>query len=426
MKKGNETILLDGAMGTMLQAAGLPMGTLPEIWNLTEPEKVTAIQRRYVEAGSRVIYANTFGANRIKIAGSGCQAAELVKAGVAAARKAAEGTDTKVALDIGPLGRLMAPLGDLTFEEAYEVFREMVIAGEEAGADLVVFETMSDLLEIKAGVLAAKENTKLPVWTTMTLEKSGRTFVGVTVPAMALTLSSLGVEAIGFNCSLGPAQLLPMVRELAQWTDCALILKPNAGLPDTQTGAYGITPDDFVQEIGEAIRQGVRIFGGCCGTGPEYIAALHAAFAGEQSAPKPVKNRFGISSASCTMELDEIETLGTTIRPENPEVIEALEEEDFDALGELAMEDMDEECDVIQVCLPKEHEDKLPRAVQAIQAMVNRPLLLCASQPVALEQAVRIYNGRPAVRIASGEDEAVCRKYGAQAAKVEKGQLIFE
>ena len=423
---GNGYLLLDGAMGTMLQAAGLPMGTLPEIWNLIEPEKVTAIQRRYVEAGSRVIYANTFGANRIKIAGSACQAAELVKAGVAAARKAAEGTDTKVALDIGPLGRLMAPLGTLTFEEAYDVFREMVVAGEEAGADLVVFETMSDLLEIKAGVLAAKEHTKLPVWTTMTLEKSGRTFVGVTVPAMALTLSSLGVEAMGFNCSLGPAQLLPMVEELSQWTDCAMILKPNAGLPDTQTGTYGITPEDFVREIGEATKMGVRIFGGCCGTGPEYIAALNAAFAGSESTPKAAKSCFGISSASCAVELDEVETLGTTIRPDNPEVIEALEEEDFDALGELAMEDMDEECDVLQVCLPKEHEDKLPRAVQAIQAMVNRPLLLSASQPEMLEKALRVYNGRPAVLVKSEEEEAVCRRYGAQRAKTENGKLIFD
>lgn len=423
---GNAYILLDGAMGTMLQAAGLPAGTLPETWNLTAPEKVTAIQRRYVEAGSRVIYANTFGANRIKIAGSGYQTAELVRAGVESAKKAAEGTDAKVALDIGPLGKLMAPLGTLTFEEAYNIFREMVVAGEEAGADLVVFETMSDLLEIKAGVLAAKEHTKLPVWTTMTLEKSGRTFVGVTVPAMALTLSSLGVEAMGFNCSLGPAQLLPMVKELSQWTDCAMILKPNAGLPDTQTGTYGITPEDFVREIGEAAKLGVRIFGGCCGTGPEYIAALNAAFAGSESAPKGAKSRFGISSASCAVELDEIETLGTTIRPDNPEVIEALEEEDFDALGELAMEDMDEECDVIQVCLPREHEDKLPEAVQAIQAMVNRPLLLSASQPEMLEKALRVYNGRPAVLVGSAEEEAVCCRYGAQIAKTENGKLIFE
>lgn len=418
----NEYILLDGAMGTMLQSAGLPAGALPETWNITQPEKVTAIQRRYVEAGSRVIYANTFGANRLKIHGCGYTSAELVRAGIATAKKAAEGTDTKVALDIGPLGQLMAPLGTLTFDEAYDVFCEMVVAGEEAGADLVVFETMSDLLEIKAGVLAAKENTKLPVWTTMTLEKSGRTFVGVTVPAMALTLTSLGVEALGFNCSLGPSQLLPMVRELAQWTDCPLILKPNAGLPDTEHGTYTITPEDFVREIAQATELGVHIFGGCCGTGPDYIAALNRAFAGGESADKQPQNRFGVCSASCVVEPDEEITLGTTISPDNPEVMEALEDEDFDALGEMAMDDLDEDC--VQIWLPEEHEDKLAQTVQAVQAMVSRPLVLRAASDKMLEKAIRVYNGRPAVVTASGQEE-LCRRYGAQIAKVENEELVF-
>jgi len=421
--RSNEYILLDGAMGTMLQSAGLPAGALPETWNITQPEEVTAIQRRYVEAGSRVIYANTFGANRLKIHGCGYTSAELVKAGIAAAKKAAEGTDTKVALDIGPLGQLMAPLGTLTFEEAYDVFREMVVAGEEAGADLVVFETMSDLLEIKAGVLAAKENTKLPVWTTMTLEKSGRTFVGVTVSAMALTLTSLGVEALGFNCSLGPSQLLPMVRELAQWTDCPLILKPNAGLPDTEHGTYTITPEDFVREIAQATELGVHIFGGCCGTGPDYIAALNRAFAGGESADKQPQSRFGVCSASCVVELDEEITLGTTISPDNPEVIEALEDEDFDTLGELAMDDLDEDC--VQIWLPAEHEDKLAQTVQAVQAMVSRPLVLRAASAEMLEKAVRVYNGRPAVVADTKENEEICRRYGAQAVTTENGTVMF-
>lgn len=213
MAKADFTIL-DGAMGTMLQAAGLPMGTLPEVWNITNTETVAAIQRQYVEAGSDIIYANTFGANRHKIAGSGYSVTEIVKAGIRAARMAAEGTDTKVALDIGPIGQLLEPLGTLSFDEAYDIFKEMIIAGAEAGADLVIFETMSDLYEVKAGVLAAKENSDLPVWVSMTFEASGRTFVGVTVPAMALTLTGLGAEAIGFNCSLGPKELLGMAAEL--------------------------------------------------------------------------------------------------------------------------------------------------------------------------------------------------------------------
>ena len=175
----DKILLLDGGMGTMLQAEGLPLGCLPELWNLTEPEKVTAIQRRYVEAGSRVLYTNTFGANRCKTAGCGRSVAELIEGGVRCARAAAVGYPVEIALDIGPIGQLLEPLGTLRFEEAYDIFREMVVAGERAGADRIVFETMSDLYEVKAAVLAAKENTKLPIWVTMTFEASGRTFVGM-------------------------------------------------------------------------------------------------------------------------------------------------------------------------------------------------------------------------------------------------------
>ena len=254
-----EIRLLDGGMGTMLQAAGLPLGCLPELWNLSEPEKVTAVQRQYVEAGSRVLYTNTFGANRCKTAGCGHSVAELIAGGVRCARAAAEGVDgVEVALDVGPIGQLLEPLGTLRFEEAYDIFREMVVAGEEAGADRIVFETMSDLYEVKAAVLAAKENTRLPVWVTMTFEAGGRSFVGVTVPAMALTLTGLGVEALGFNCSLGPKELLPLVEELRRWTDLPLILKPNAGLPDPLTGEYGLTAADFADELRPALEGPAR------------------------------------------------------------------------------------------------------------------------------------------------------------------------
>ena len=242
METTNYTIL-DGGMGTMLQAAGLPVGQLPEVWNLTNPEQVARIQRKYVEAGAQVIYANTFGANRHKVAASGYTPKELIAGGIQAARAAAGDRKVKVALDVGPIGQLLEPLGTMSFDEAYDIYKEMVVAGEEAGADLVIFETMSDLYEVKAAVLAARENTRLPVWVTMTFEATGRTFVGVTVPAMALTLTGLGVDALGFNCSLGPKELLPMVEELRQWTDLPMILKPNAGLPDPATGAYTITPE---------------------------------------------------------------------------------------------------------------------------------------------------------------------------------------
>ena len=310
----DKIILLDGAMGTMLQAAGLPVGQLPELWNITQPETVTAIQRRYVEAGSRVLYTNTFGANRFKASGCGRSVSELVSAGVLCARAAGEGYDVKVALDIGPIGQLLEPLGGLSFEDAYDVFKEIVTAGAEAGADLIVIETMSDLYEVKAAVLAAKENSALPVWTTMTFEATGRSFLGVTVPAMALTLTGLGVDALGFNCSLGPKELLPLVRELREWTALPLILKPNAGLPDPATGTYHITPEDFAEEMKAALELGVCAMGGCCGTTPDFIRALSAALCGKVPAARPRIVRRGVCCPTAVKELDGVRVIGVSSR----------------------------------------------------------------------------------------------------------------
>ncbi|MEE3377874.1 MAG: homocysteine S-methyltransferase family protein, partial [Lachnospiraceae bacterium] len=222
----NEYILLDGAMGTMLQAKGMPLGTIPETLNIEKPEWIIDVHRRYIENGSNVVYANTFGANRLKMAASGYTVAELVGAAIQNARKAAEGTGTKVALDIGPIGQLLEPTGALSFEEAYDIFAETVEAGREA--DLIVIETMTDLYETKAAVLAAKEHSDLPVFVTMTFEENKRTFTGCSVSAMCLTLEGLGVDALGVNCSLGPADLLPIVEEIARWTSLPIIVKPNA------------------------------------------------------------------------------------------------------------------------------------------------------------------------------------------------------
>lgn len=405
--------LLDGAMGTMLQAAGLPGGSRPELWNLTNADVVTSIQRQYVEAGSNLIYANTFGANGLNLAASGHSVAEVVAAGVAAAKKACEGTDTKVALDIGPLGQLLEPLGTLPYEKAYELFSEMLVAGEAAGADVVIFETMSDLREVKAGVLAAKDNTKLPIMVTMTFEKSARTFVGVTVPAMAQTLDSLGVAAMGFNCSLGPKDLMPLISELAKHTDKPIILKPNAGLPDAE-GKYTIDAEAFAQEVMQAVDLGVHIFGGCCGTAPAYIAALKAALADKTPVEKPERETNAVCSASIVLDVEEDFELGTSIHPENDDVIEAIEDEDLDALSDVAMEDTDEDAELIQVFLPEENEEQmLPRAVEHIQMLVHEPLLLRAHSINALEKAIRVYNGRPAVYVTNDEERALCEKYGA-------------
>ena len=419
----SEIILLDGGMGTMLQAAGLPIGQLPELWNVARPEAVTAIHRRYVEAGSRVLYTNTFGANRYKAAGCGRSVRELVEGGVRCARAAAEGHDVKVALDIGPTGRLLEPLGDLDFEEACEVFREIVAAGAEAGADLIVIETMSDLNEMRAAVLAAKENSSLPVWATMTFEATGRTFLGVTVGAMALTLTGLGVDALGFNCSLGPKELLGLVRELREWTELPLILKPNAGLPDPATGAYHITPEEFAEELSRAPALGVSILGGCCGTTPEFIRAAAAALRDLRPAPRPKKTRFGVCSATTVAETDAVRVIGERINPTGKKRFQqALREGDIDYIVLRGVEQQDAGADIldVNVGLPGLDEpEMMRRTVRALQAAVDLPLQIDSSDPKAIEAGLRACCGKAVVNSVNGKAEVLetvlplCKKYGA-------------
>ena len=419
----SEIILLDGGMGTMLQAAGLPIGQLPELWNVTRPEAVTAIHRRYVEAGSRVLYTNTFGANRCKAAGCGRSVRELVEGGVRCARAAAEGRDVKVALDIGPTGRLLEPLGDLGFEEACEIFREIVVSGAEAGADLIVVETMSDLNEMRAAVLAAKENSNLPVWATMTFEATGRSFLGVTVGAMALTLTGLGVDALGFNCSLGPKELLGLVRELREWTALPLILKPNAGLPDPATGEYHITPEEFAAELSQAPALGVSILGGCCGTTPEFIRAAAATLRDLRPAPRPKKTRCGVCSATTVAETNAVRVIGERINPTGKKRFQqALREGDIDYIVLRGVEQQDAGADIldVNVGLPGLDEpEMMRRTVRALQAAVDLPLQIDSSDPKAIEAGLRACCGKAVVNSVNGKAEVLetvlplCKKYGA-------------
>lgn len=419
----NEIILLDGAMGTMLQAAGLPMGQAPEVWNLTAPDVVADIQRRYVEAGSRVLYTNTFGANRLKTKGCGYSVSELVAGGVRCARRAAGELPVRVALDIGPIGQLLEPLGTLTFEEAYELFQEQVVAGRDAGADLIVIETMSDLYEVKAAVLAAKENSDLPVWVTMTFEQSGRTFVGVTVPAMALTLQGLGVDAMGFNCSLGPRELLPLVKELRQYTDKPLILKPNAGLPDPATGEYAITGAAFAREIQAALPFGVQMLGGCCGTRPDFIRNLAQLFKTESAAAPLPPQRHGVCSARHAVELGGVRVIGERINPTGKKRFQqALRENDIDYILARAIEQQDAGADILDVNVGLPGIDEaamMQRVVKALQSVVDLPLQIDSSDPAAIEAGLRAVNGKAIVNSVNGKREVLdsilplCKKYGA-------------
>ena len=419
----NRMLILDGAMGTMLQAAGLPAGQLPELWNLTHPETVAAIHRRYVEAGSRVLYTNTFGANRLKAAGCGHSPAELVTGAVRCAREAAAGRDVKVALDIGPIGRLLEPLGDLSFDEAYDIFKELIAAGESAGADLVVIETMSDLYEVKAAVLAAKENSRLPVWVTMTFEATGRSFLGVTVSSMALTLAGLGVDALGFNCSLGPKELMPLVRELREWTDLPLILKPNAGLPDPATGEYRITPAAFAAAMEGAPDLGVSMIGGCCGTTPDFIRALRETFEGRAPVVSGPPKRSGVCSSVNTAESDDVRVIGERINPTGKKRFQqALREHDLDYIVRQAIEQQDAGADIldVNVGLPGMDEAALMRdVVRAIQEAVDLPLQIDSTDPAAIEAGLRVVNGKAIVNSVNGKEEVLrailplCKKYGA-------------
>ena len=418
-----ELIILDGGMGTQLQAAGLPMGQAPELWNVTEPEKVTAVHRRYVEAGSKVLYTNTFGVNRLKTARIGHSVRELVEGGVRCARAAAGTEAVRVALDIGPLGQILEPLGTLKFEEAYDIFREIVEAGRDAGADLIVIETMSDLYEVKAAVLAARENSTLPVWVTMTFEAGGRTFVGTTVSAMGLTLSGLGVDAMGFNCSLGPKELQPMIRELRRWTDKPLILKPNAGLPDPATGEYRITPEEFAAELESAPEDGVQMLGGCCGTTPDFIRALNAAMRGARMPSPWPERRSGVCSASQTAAFGPVRVIGERINPTGKKRFQqALRENDIDYIVARGIEQQDAGADLldVNVGLPGINEpEMMTRVVKALQAVVDLPLQIDSSDPAAIEAGLRAVNGKAIVNSVNGKAEVlrsilpICKKYGA-------------
>ena len=417
-----ELILLDGAMGTMLQAAGLGLGERPELFGLEHPEVVEGVHRAYLEAGSRVLYANTFGANAHKLSGTGYTVEEVIAANVSTARRVA-GDRAKVALDVGPIGELLEPLGTLSFEEAYEIYGQMVRAGEAAGADLVVFETMTDLAEVRAAVLATREQSekRLPIWVTMSFEATGRTFTGTTVACMACTLSALGVDAMGINCSLGPKEILPLIREMGEWTAKPLIVKPNAGLPDPATGQYDMDAAEFARQMEAFTALGVHILGGCCGTTPAFIRAL-AGLEPAEPAERPAP-RQGVCSASHMTELSGVRVIGERINPTGKKRFQqALRERDFNYIMERAIEQAEAGADIldINVGLPGIDEpEMMTQVVRAVQSVVDLPLQIDSSDPAAIEAGLRACTGRAIVNSVNAEPEnlrrilPLVRKYGA-------------
>ena len=418
-------VILDGAMGTMLQAAGLKMGEIPEVLSITRPELLVEIHEKYLKAGSDVVYANTFGANSYKLDGSGYTVKELVEAAIKNARQACENVnpDSYVALDIGPIGQLLEPTGVLKFEDAYDIYKEIILAGKDA--DLIVFETMTDLLECKAAVLAAKENSDLPIITTMTFEMNQRTFTGCSIPSMALTLSGLGVDALGVNCSLGPKELEPVIATLSKWTRLPIVVKPNAGLPDPKTNEYNVTASEFADMMKDLRKYGIKCFGGCCGSNPEFIKELatmlkengNAGFEKEKDIPAAV------CSATSTVDITEPRIIGERINPTGKKLFkEALLRHDIDYILNQALEQINAGADIldVNVGLPGiDEKDMMIDTIKALQAIVDVPLQIDSTIPEVLDAALRVYNGKPIVNSVNGEEESLnnvlplVKKYGA-------------
>ena len=418
-------LYLDGGMGTLLQSRGLSAGELPELWNISHPEIITEIHRAYYDAGSNVVSTNTFGANRLKFTSS--ELDEIVSSAVrnaCAARETTKNTSDKfIALDIGPTGKLLKPYGDLDFEDAVSIFAEIVKLGEKYGVDLIFIETMNDSYETKAALLAAKENSTLPVFVSNAYGSDGRLMTGASPASMVAMLEGMGADAIGANCSLGPRQLAPIIEEILKYASVPVLLKPNAGLPEVQNGktVYDITPLEFADEVVSLMAKGASIAGGCCGTTPEYISALTSK--GAKHVPVTQKNHTLISSYTHALEIGKAPILiGERINPTGKKRFkQALREHDLDYI---LKEGLDQEAAGahaldVNVGLPEIDEPAvISEVVFELQAVTDLPLQIDTADPIAMEAALRRYNGKAMINSVNGKEESMravfplVKKYG--------------
>ncbi len=425
-------VVFDGAMGTMLQGYGMKPGTVPETLNFEKPEWVKAVLRAYAEAGSDIVNLNTFGANRYKLANTPYSVEEIVCQAVKVGREAVEGTDTLISLDVAPVGKLMEPAGTMSFEEAYDIFKEIALAGAKTDVDCVTLETMTDLLELKAAVLAFKENTNLPIIATMTFEKRGRTFTGCLPSAAALTLEGLGVDVIGVNCSLGPNELYDIVGEMLEYSTVPVLVKPNAGLPDPETGEFPLGPEEFAVQMQRYKEMGCKLFGGCCGTTPDTIRALRkmldsAVSANPQEGQKTQAARLYGKAAVCSSRgvvvIDGPRIIGERINPTGKKLFkEALKKGDMDYILTQGIEQVEAGAEIldVNVGLPEINEkEMLVATVKSLQGILDAPLQLDTTDKEALEAALRVYDGKPIVNSVNGDEESLAavlplvKKYGA-------------
>ncbi len=419
--------VLDGGMGTLLQKKGLLPGELPERWNISHPEEVKSIHKAYFEAGSNVVYTNTFGANSLKFSEE--ELSEIVKGAIENAKAARDEVKTPsqkfVALDIGPLGRLLKPLGDLDFEEAVEVFAKTVRLGADFGADLIAVETMSDSYETKAALLAVKENSSLPLIVTNAYGEDEKLMTGADAAAMVALCEGMGADVIGANCSLGPKQLFGVIKTMSEFSSTPIALKPNAGLPEIKDGeaVYNLTPTEFADEVAALLPLGVRAVGGCCGTTPEYIAALAERVKGVSPIAVTKKNITAVSSYTHAVVFENSPILiGERINPTGKKRFkQALVEKDINyILNEGAnQESRGVHILDVNVGMPEiDEREMLTLAVRELQAITDLPLQIDTADPLAMEAALRLYNGKPMINSVSGKKESMqkvfplVKKYG--------------
>ena len=427
---GKELLFYDGGMGTLLQREGLQPGELPEVWNIEHSEVIQNIHKSYFRAGSNIVLTNTFGANAIKFHSETYSLCEVVESAVENVRKAAKSTfenneEYYVALDVGPTGKLLKPMGDLAFEDAYNAFKEVMLFGEKAGVDLIHIETMSDTYEVKAAVLAAKENTNLPVFATLIFDEKGKLLTGGDVPTVVALLEGLRVDALGINCGMGPKQMIPILQEIAKYTSLPIVVKPNAGLPKQKNGEtyYDVSPEMFAEALQEIVRNGACVIGGCCGTTPEHINAMVHACKDMEIVKPSLKSDTIVSSYGKAVCLDEIPIIiGERINPTGKSRFkQALKEHDLDYVLKEGITQQEKGAHIldVNVGLPDIDEVSMMKEVVAeLQSVTSLPLQIDTVNIEALDAAMRIYNGKPMVNSVSGKQESMdavfplVKKYG--------------
>lgn len=428
---GKKILFFDGGMGSLLQEKGLVPGENTDIWNITRPEEIMDVHRRYLKAGADMILANTFGANRLKLEKTGYTVEEVVTRGIENARQVvnevcgAEGRTGYVAVDVAPTGKLLQPLGDLSFDDAYDLFKEIVVAGEKAGADFIQIETMSDTLELKAAVLASKENTGLPVFATATFDEKGKMLTGGNVGAVVAMLEGLGVDALGVNCGLGPAQMRPMVLELLETASVPVIVQPNAGLPRQENGrtVYDVGAEDFAKMMVEFAEKGAWLMGGCCGTTPAHIEALVKACGGIKPAPLTDRNVTCVASYTHAVQIagDSV-LIGERINPTGKSRFkQALQERDMDYILQEGFAQQDKGVQILDVNVGLPDIDEVTMIVDVmreLQSVIDLPLQIDTSNTEAMEKALRYYNGKAMINSVNGKQESMeavfplVKKYG--------------